>query len=137
MKRLIIAGLMLCAPQAWAAAPFKSVSAQEVLRRQQTESAKMMLIDCRTRTDYKIEHIAGAVSIPLFELGFLPLPKDKDLILYCHGDGCNISLQGAKKLRGLGYKRISVMTEGLVGWKKHGYPVEATARTMQARYEKR
>ena len=113
----------------------RTLSVQAV-RKMQIQEEKFLLIDCRAKTDYKVKHIEGAVSIPLFALGFRKLPRRIDLILYCSGIGCNISLRGARKLLGYGYRRVLVMNEGLAGWEKRGYPVVLSSKSRQVNRDK-
>ncbi|HEV7922705.1 MAG TPA: rhodanese-like domain-containing protein [Thermoanaerobaculia bacterium] len=47
------------------------------------KAGKAIFIDVRSRDQYDLEHIKGAINIPLDEITKRPLPKNKFLITYC------------------------------------------------------
>jgi len=59
----------------------KAILSSEV-RGWQQHHKNFMLIDCRSRSIFETKHIEGAVSIPVFELGYVSLPKGRDMIPY-------------------------------------------------------
>jgi rhodanese-related sulfurtransferase len=52
----------------------------------------------------------------------LPAAKDQQLIFYCANTHCGASHMAAQKAIDAGYKNVSVMPEGLMGWKNAGQP---------------
>lgn len=66
------------------------------------------------------------MSIPLGELParLAGLPRDADIIAYCRGRCCVMSLEAVRLLRGHGY-RARPMDGGLPDWRDEGWPVEA------------
>lgn len=46
------------------------------------------------------------------------LPKDKseELVFYCYNTRCTASHDAAKRAMGFGYKNVSVLSDGIVGW---------------------
>jgi rhodanese-related sulfurtransferase len=88
--------------------------------------AGFIVIDTRSPEAYAREHVPGAVSLwhrrTTAETA-ARLPKDKVLVTYCTGVGCNASTKGALKLASLGF-RVKEMIGGLDCWKSEGYPVE-------------
>ena len=52
----------------------------------------------------------------------LPPVKDQQLIFYCANAHCGASHMAAKKAMDSGYTNVSVMPEGLMGWKIAGQP---------------
>jgi len=56
-----------------------------------------------------------------------PLPKDKEIVLYCTCVPAATSVKVARVLKQQGYK-VSVIAGGLRAWKKAGLPVEAVPR---------
>lgn len=85
-----------------------------------------VVIDTRSREDYEARHIAGAVSLPYRTMNAettARLPKDKVMVTYCSGPGCNGSTKGALKLATMGF-RVKEMIGGLEYWMKEGGPVE-------------
>ena len=73
--------------------------------------------------------VTGAVSVPFYDPApyFDSLPKDTWLVCYCacpHAE----SGQLAQKLAAQGFKKVTVLDEGLNVWKSKNYPV-TTAQT--------
>lgn len=86
--------------------------------------ARMVLIDARPTSDYALEHITGAVSIPFFEIAsrLSEIPDDTWVISYC---GCPHDESGmvAKAIRDSGHPKVAVLDEGYFVWLDKGYPV--------------
>lgn len=86
-----------------------------------------VVIDARSETTYATEHIPGALNFPhrlMNEQTTASLPRDKVMVVYCDGIGCNASTKGAFKLASLGF-RTKELLGGLDWWKRDGYPVES------------
>ncbi len=64
------------------------------------------LLDVRSREEYDICHLAGAVNIPLAQLRmqYGRIPKDRPVILYCSCGGK--SLRATRMLSDMGYHAI-------------------------------
>lgn len=96
----------------------------DVIKAQLDRKARMVLMDARTPSDYVREHIAGAVSVPFYDPSpyFDKLPKDTWLVAYCacpHAESSTL----ATKLVDKGFKRVTVLDEGLGVWKRKNFPV--------------
>jgi cytochrome c oxidase cbb3-type subunit 3/ubiquinol-cytochrome c reductase cytochrome c subunit len=93
-----------------------------VIKHELEHGAKMAILDARAPSDYTNEHIAGAVSVPFYEPEpyFPNLPRDAWLVAYC---SCPHAESGtlAQKLVSAGFKKVTVLDEGLGYWKKQGY----------------
>ena len=59
----------------------------------------------------------------------LPKEKDAKLIFYCANEMCTSSHQAAKQAVDAGYSDVSVMKQGIYGWKKAGKTVVALNQT--------
>ncbi|MFC7678423.1 ArsR/SmtB family transcription factor [Paenibacillus sp. GCM10028914] len=83
-------------------------------------NSSMVLIDLRPKEEFEIEHIKGAISIPMEELDVLmrELPKDSEIIAYCRGPLCIYSALAAQKLQSEGFTAYR-MVEGLNEWQEH------------------
>ncbi|PRQ08931.1 c-type cytochrome [Enhygromyxa salina] len=85
--------------------------------------AKMILLDARPHADFVEGHLAGAVSIPFFDLELVidELPQDVWIINYC---GCPhaVSGQSFDALDAAGFGQIAVLDEGYYEWVERGYP---------------
>lgn len=85
-----------------------------------------VVVDTRSREDYAMRHIAGAISLPQRSINqdtTAHLPKEKVMITYCWGPGCNGSTKGALRLASLGF-RVKELIGGLEYWIREGGPVE-------------
>jgi len=88
-----------------------------------------ILIDSRTVQEYQEAHIVGAINIPdktaEEQYGLLPADKNALLVIYCNGVKCGKSKRLAKKLEPLGYKNISIYSEGIPVWEERNLPIVA------------
>ncbi|HEX9513887.1 MAG TPA: rhodanese-like domain-containing protein [Puia sp.] len=85
-----------------------------------------LVIDARSQESYAKDHIPGAINIPHKEMNLETtafLPKDKLMVLYCDGIGCNASTKGSLKLASLGFM-VKELIGGLEWWKYDGYATE-------------
>ena len=96
----------------------------EVVKAQLDRGARMAILDARGPPGYVDEHIAGAVSVPYYDPApFLEhLPKDAWLVCYC---ACPSAESGmlAGKLAAAGFKKITVLEEGLNLWRAKQFPI--------------
>lgn len=84
-----------------------------------------VVVDARSAQNYAKEHVPGALSFPhrqMNESSVSSLPKDKLIVVYCDGTGCNASTKAALKLTRLGF-RVKEMIGGIDWWKRDGYAV--------------
>jgi rhodanese-related sulfurtransferase len=98
------------------------------LKRLLDSGEKIRLIDVRSMEDFKKEHIKGAESIPLDEIGSkVPglLKPDENIITYCDSFVCHASTGGAQQLIKMGYKNVKDYKGGLREWKTAGNPTES------------
>ena len=84
-----------------------------------------LLLDVRTRGEFKKGHIKEALLIPVQELqkrvGELSEYKHSDILIYCASG--NRSTVASKILVDNGFKRIINMRHGIYQWVKSRYPV--------------
>lgn len=111
---------------------FQRLSLQGVFDRFGKKTA--MILDARKSDEYQEGHIPGALNIYGEELdkdapNVLPYLTDKnqEIIVYCHGGDCDLSLMVANALAENGYSRVEIFGDGWPAWKKAGYPVQAGA----------
>jgi DNA-binding transcriptional ArsR family regulator len=83
-----------------AAAP---VSLDE-LRRRIEGGDDVVLVDVRPTDEYAAGHIAGAISVPLEELGdrLEELPDDLEIVAYCRGPYCVLAPEAVAQLQQAG-----------------------------------
>ncbi len=103
---------------------YRAVDAKEAA--QILSNQKPILLDVRTRREFKRGHIADAKLIPVQELqkrlGELAAYKHTDILIYCATG--NRSTVASKILIDNGFKRIINMRYGIAQWSRINYPVE-------------
>jgi rhodanese-related sulfurtransferase len=85
-----------------------------------------VIVDARTPDAFEQEHIPGAINVPHRRMNAeatAMLPRDKLIVTYCWGPGCNGSTKGAARLTALGFRAKELMG-GIEYWKREGYPTE-------------
>ncbi|MDA8126217.1 MAG: rhodanese-like domain-containing protein [Deltaproteobacteria bacterium] len=92
-----------------------------------------VFLDSRSSADYRESHIKGALELPLVSLvqnqdlaGKIIPDKAALYIVYCDGEGCDLSVELAKELIALGYFNIRVFGEGYPGWAEARYPIQSS-----------
>jgi cysteine synthase/rhodanese-related sulfurtransferase len=90
------------------------------------DGGSALVIDVRAPARYDAAHVAGAVNIPLRELGNSAsrLPADKDHPIVCVCDVGNISANGMLYLKSLGYSNVKSLSGGTRAWIQGGFPTE-------------
>ncbi|MGG3495673.1 metalloregulator ArsR/SmtB family transcription factor [Peribacillus simplex] len=77
-----------------------------------------ILLDVRPLEEYEEAHIPGAVSMPIEELSekLSTLPTNCDVIAYCRGCYCLMSVEAVELLRSKGFNAFR-LEEGVHDWK--------------------
>jgi rhodanese-related sulfurtransferase len=85
-----------------------------------------MLLDVRSLEAYAGSHAVGVVNLPHVEMSAettAHFPKEKLLVVYCWGPGCNAATKAAMKMSALGFA-VKEMIGGIEYWEeKERYPV--------------
>lgn len=87
-----------------------------------------IVIDVRSAEDFDSKRIAGAINFPYRTMNAestAHLSKEKVLVTYCSGPGCNGSTKGALRLAALGFQ-VKELIGGIEYWIREGGPVEGT-----------
>lgn len=65
------------------------------------ENGEVLLLDVRPKEEFEEAHIPGAVSIPIDELGerLASLPANFDVVAYCRGPYCLMSVEAVELMR--------------------------------------
>jgi len=94
------------------------------------DNKSAVFLDARSPEEYAEGHIPGALEFyaddfEKFAPLVLPQLKDKsqELIAYCHGSSCELSLHLANALMAQGYTNVKVFFGGWPEWKKANYPI--------------
>jgi rhodanese-related sulfurtransferase len=88
-----------------------------------------VLIEVLPKTAYDLEHLPGAISLPLEELtpdSVRALDPDRPTIAYCYDYQCDLSARAAHRLETLGFSEVYDYTASKVAWMAMGLPVEGS-----------
>ena len=82
------------------------------------------VLDVRPAEEYNAGHISGAISIPLKELQqrLSDLPRDQDIVAYCRGPYCVLSVLAVEMLRAKGFKAVRI-EEGIQDFRAMGFHI--------------
>jgi rhodanese-related sulfurtransferase len=78
--------------------------------------------------EYRVAHLAGAVSMPLKELTarLSKLPRRKQIVAYCRGPYCVFAAEAVKTLRAKGFRAVR-LDDGIPELRAQGFPIAAGA----------
>ncbi|PKM93184.1 MAG: ArsR family transcriptional regulator [Firmicutes bacterium HGW-Firmicutes-1] len=81
------------------------------------KDGSVTLIDVRPKEEYEIMHIPGASSIPIEELEqhLALLPENQEIVAYCRGRYCLLSVEAVELLRSHGFKAVR-LEESVQEW---------------------
>ncbi|WP_025030006.1 ArsR/SmtB family transcription factor [Nitratireductor aquibiodomus] len=104
----------------------EGISRDELLERLRDSS--VTLLDVRPREEFAIGHLPGAINIPVEELEerLSALPVEHEVIAYCRGPHCVLSVTAVALLRRKGI-RTRLLNAGFPDWKAAGLSVETGA----------
>lgn len=102
------------------------VSAEE-LSKALKGSARLIILDARSKAAWHQTHIPGSIPIPYYQDPdtFIKLiPNDSTwIVAYCACPHA-VSTSVVNSLRRFGYKNTAVLDEGILIWAQRGYPVQ-------------
>ena len=131
LKTLVIVSLLTSfGSMAKAAAKFQKVESATVSQWLNAKTSGLYLLDANntgTRKEYGT--VPGAKLLPSYSkynvAQELPQDKDAKLVFFCANEQCSASHKAAEKAMSSGYKNVYVMTDGIMGWKKNGFPTKS------------
>ena len=99
------------------------VDNEELVRR--VRAGEVTVIDVRPREEYVAGHIPGAISVPVADLPkrLRDLRKRQDVVAYCRGPYCVMSLDAVDLLRRKGF-RAQRLEHGVAKWRAQGWRVD-------------
>ncbi len=105
----------------------EAVSHEELLER--SRDGLVTVLDVRPKDEFDIDHLPGAVNIPLDELEtrLSEIDPAQEVIAYCRGPYCVLSYEAVAALRKRGL-RARRMEDGLPEWRAAGLPLEHSER---------
>ncbi|WP_313553852.1 metalloregulator ArsR/SmtB family transcription factor [Stutzerimonas nitrititolerans] len=86
---------------------------------------RVTLLDVRPEYEFVQGHLPGALNIPLSELEtcLASLPRDREVVAYCRGPYCVLSVEAVALLRAKGF-RVRRLEDGFPEWKAAGRDVQ-------------
>lgn len=92
--------------------------------RENHENETHVLIDVRTKQEFKGGHLPNAINIPMDEINARvdEIPKDKTVVLVCASGNRSGMVAGA--LTKAGYTNIYNLEGGTMTWMRHGLPIK-------------
>ena len=93
----------------------EKIKMEELLDRM--KSGSVTLIDVRPKDEYELLHIPGANSVPFDELEkhLSELPKNQEIVAYCRGRYCMLSVEAVELLRSHGFQAVR-LEESVQEW---------------------
>ena len=91
------------------------------------------VVDTRTLESWTAGHIPGAVHLPTGKIRHRAeglIPRDKPVIVYCWGPGCNGATKAALAFAELGYD-VKEMIGGFEYWAREGFTYETADGMVQ------
>ena len=83
---------------------------------------KAIIVDVREDSEWKAQHIAGAIHIPLAQvagrLSELAQYKDRNVVVQCRSG--KRSAKAASTLQDAGFTKVYNLTGGIIAWDKDG-----------------
>lgn len=100
----------------------------EVLRKKLDRSDAPVIVDVRSKHEYRQAHIPGAIHLPFWQMPFryklLRADREQNIVVYCeHGPRAVFARQ---VLQGKGFDRVSCLEGHMQAWRRRGYPVQSS-----------
>jgi rhodanese-related sulfurtransferase len=105
---------------------FKLIHVADLKAMMESDKGSLYIYDANaaeTRDQYGV--IPGAKLLDSddnYNLAVLPQNKDSNLVFYCANTLCTASHEAARRAVKAGYQNVSVMADGIRGWKQDGEP---------------
>ena len=98
------------------------------------EGRRPLILDVRGEDAYAAQHIAGAINIPVAEIGSrrseLPEELDAPIVTACFRG--NMSISGMLVLQSFGYRNVRSLNGGTIGWAEQGLPTGEVEASVAA-----
>lgn len=100
------------------------IPGSELLRR--AKLGLVTVLDVRPPEEFAAGHLPGAINMPVEDIArrLKRLPKSREVIAYCRGPYCLMSVDAVALLRKKGFKARR-LEDGFPEWKAAGLPVES------------
>ncbi len=87
------------------------------------------LVEVLPRSQYDKRHLAGAISIPLRQLGAEArdrLDPERPVVTYCYDSLCDMSPRAAARLQAMGFSEVYDYAPSKVDWFANSLPAEGS-----------
>jgi rhodanese-related sulfurtransferase len=100
----------------------ETVEGAELLRR--VKRGEVTVLDVRPVEEYRAGHLPGAVSVPISTLKarIKELPRGREIVAYCRGPYCVMSVEAVELLRKKGF-RAHRLEQGVAELRARGWRV--------------
>jgi rhodanese-related sulfurtransferase len=133
-----IVGTLFITQILWANGDFKIIHVADLDHQIQSKMKNLHIYDANIGSTRKFVGIIPGAKLLNSSSDYdvskeLPSNKTSALVFYCANELCTASHSAAKRAINNGYKNVSVMVDGIYGWKKAGKSLTAwTPRTVTA-----
>lgn len=105
-------------------APYANIDVDQYQNDYYKAKADHVLVDVRTKGEFKSGHIPGAINIPLDQLVKRSgeIPTNKPVVVVCASG--SRSRTGSKILVNAGHSNVSNLKGGTATWRMRGFPVK-------------
>lgn len=95
---------------------------------ERSKAGLVTVLDVRPEDEFAVDHVRGAVNIPLGELEarLAELDPDQEIVAYCRSAYCVLTFEAVATLRAHGFN-VRRLEEGLPEWKAAGLPIQSGA----------
>lgn len=94
------------------------------------KDGKAIFLDTRGPEEYIEGHIPGSINLPFehwkefWDSAKIYLRPGLNIVTYCGGLDCELSLYAARELKSLGYGRPLIFFGGYIKWIEQGLPID-------------
>lgn len=94
------------------------------------QDGRALFIDSRPPEEFAALQIPKSrnISLSMLEQGgaekLADIAKDREIVVYCSQESCDLALKVAKKLHSLGFVRAVAYVGGFRAWDEAGYPAD-------------
>ena len=110
----------------WPFGEVPEISPKQLEAMRKLASAPPQIVDVRTGTEWRSGHIAGAIHVPITELGArmpgLQLDETRPIVAVCRA--AHRSIPAVRLLRRHGFRSACQLQGGMLAWQHCGLPVE-------------
>lgn len=99
--------------------------------------ADFVLLDVRSRENFREGHVPGSISLPHAEISEAEMNKylsDTVFVVYCAGPHCNGAYRAAIRLAHLG-RPVKMMIGGVTGWLAEGFSLTPSQGPLLASHQ--